>query len=458
MWFFIAPCHTAGYAYRLIFPFEKHDAVRRLSWEIKTSTSEKNEDSYFQCFETVGFRKSGLKALPESSRLGHRISVTDRFENFSVKDHAILSGNERQENGIGPARTRVSLKLGTEASEKEDRWGCGHDYATCPHFNHDLRIEGTLGSSRLSIEVAHGNRTNVQELLRLGADVNAGDNRGRTPLMEAALWTRVELVGILLAAGASAQQKDRDGRVAADFSEENERNDEEREYRHVDYAEKPLKSKSRRRHIRALLGVAPPLQAQVAKSELANLFQPRFVKSPAAKTALLINPRRGIPIARQDQTIGVLLRSRPFEPVVAVGGWTGGGFQSPLGGNDYSRLDSNYWAHKTLSFAKRIGFAFDEHELDPDSVSGLYHASHVTAQLLCFVAHKHQLFIENEDDRDRQIRLEILFHYQHMETLTKAEIVISQKPCPNCLSFMEYVAKRMWLDFVVVVAKEIVLT
>ncbi|KAK1479158.1 ankyrin repeat protein [Colletotrichum tamarilloi] len=458
MWFFVAPCHTAGYAYRLVFPFEKHDAVRWLSWEIKTSTSEKNEESHFQCFETVGFRKFGLNAPPESSRLDHRISVTDRFENISVKDHAIPSGNERQENGIGPVRTRGSLKLDTEASEKEDRWGCVHDYATCPHFNHDLRIEGTLGSSRLSIDVAHGNRTNVQELLRLGADVNAGDNRGRTPLTEAAFWTRVELVGILLAAGANAQQKDRDGRVAADFAEENERNDEEREYRHVDYAEKPLKSKSRRRHIRALLGVAPPLQAQVAKSDFANLFQPRFVKSPVAKTALLINPRRGIPIAQQDQTIGVLLRGRLFEPVVAVGGWTGGGSQSPFGGNDYSRLNSNYWAHKMLSFAKGIGFTFDEHELDPDSMRGLYHASHVVAQLLCFVAHKHQPFIENQDDRDRQIRLEILFHYQHMETLTKVEIVTSQKPCPSCLMLMEYLAKRMWLDFVVVVAKEIVLT
>lgn len=442
-----------------MFPFEKHDAVRRLSWEIKTSTSGKNDDSHFECFETTGFRKLELNALPESSRFDHRISVTDRFENISIKDHAILLGNEKQENGIEPARTRDSPKLDTRASEKEDRWGCVHDYATCPHFNHDLRIEGTVGSSRLSMEVAHGNRTNVQELIRLGADVNAGDNRGRTPLMEAALWTRVELVGILLAAGASVSQTDRDGRVAADFAKENERNDEEREYRHVDYAEKPFKSKSRRRQIRALLGVAPPLQALMAKSDLANLFQPRFVKSPDAKTALLINPRRGIPIVRQDQTVGVLLRGRPFEPVVAVGGWFGIGIQfSPLVGDDYSNLDSNYWAHKTLRFGKRIGFTFEEHELDPESARGLYHASHVVAQLLCFVAHKHQLFVENFDDRDRQIKLEILFHYQHMETLTKAEIVVSQKPCPSCLLFMEYVAKRMWLDFVVVVAKEIVLS
>ncbi|KAK1511073.1 uncharacterized protein CCOS01_14835 [Colletotrichum costaricense] len=74
MWFFVAPCHTAGYAYRLVFPFEKHDA----------------------CFETVVFRKYGLNALPESSRLDHRISVTDRSETIGVKDHAIPSGNERQ--------------------------------------------------------------------------------------------------------------------------------------------------------------------------------------------------------------------------------------------------------------------------------------------------------------------------------------------------------------------------
>ncbi|KAL2879838.1 hypothetical protein SGCOL_004882 [Colletotrichum sp. CLE4] len=276
--------------------------------------------------------------------------------------------------------------------------------------------------------------------------------------MEAALWTRVELVGILLAAGASAAQKDRDGRVAADFAEENDRNDEEREYRHVDYAEKPFKSKSRRRHIRALLGVAPPIHSQLAKTNLANLSQPRFVKSSDAKTAVLINLKRGIPIARQDQTVGVLIRGGSFETVVAVGGWAGIGTQSPLIGSEFSKLDSNYWAYKTLSFAKRIGFVFEPHELDPSSAQGLHHASHVEAQLLCFVADKHQLFVEDVDDRDRQIKLEILFHYQHMETLTKAEIVISQKPFSSCLLFMEYVAKRMWLDFVVVVAKEIILT
>ncbi|OHF04144.1 ankyrin repeat protein [Colletotrichum orchidophilum] len=457
-WFVVAPCHHAGYTYKLVFPFEKHDAVKTLSWEIRTSASQGTDDSHFQCFETVGFRKPEVNPLLQPDQASQRDSLTDHFENISIKDQARTFADEKRDNRMTPIRTRDSPASRARVNEKGDRWGCVHDYVTCPHFNHDLRIEGTLGCSRLSIEVAHGNRTNVQDLLRIGVDVNAGDSRGRTPLMEAALWTRVELVGLLLAAGASTSQKDRDGRIAADFAEENERNDEEREYRHVDYAEKPFKSKSRRRHIRALLGVAAPLDTALTKSDIANLFQPRFVKSPDARTALLINPKRGIPIARQDQTVGVLLRGSPFEPVAAVGGWAGIGIQSPLLGDGYARLDSNYWAHKTLSFSKRIGFTFEAHELDPSSAQGLYHASHVEAQLLCFVAHRHQLFVEDVDDRDRQIRLEILFHYQHMETLTKAEIVINQKPCPSCILFMRYLAKRMWLDFVVVVAKEVFLS
>ncbi|KAK1724842.1 uncharacterized protein BDZ83DRAFT_778172 [Colletotrichum acutatum] len=181
MWFFVAPCHTAGYTYRLIFPFEKHDAVERLSWEIRTSTSEKNEDSQFEYFITVGFRKSELNALPQPNHLNHRSSPRDHFENISIKDHAFPSGNDGEESRMSSALTRDSLKFKTGANGKGDRWGCVHDYATCPHFNHDLRIEGTLGSSRLSLEVAHDNRTNVQELLRLGADVNAGDTEAVHP-------------------------------------------------------------------------------------------------------------------------------------------------------------------------------------------------------------------------------------------------------------------------------------
>ncbi|KXH63103.1 hypothetical protein CSAL01_11070 [Colletotrichum salicis] len=350
MWFFIAPCITAGYTYRLVFPFEKYDAVRKLSWNIRTSQSEKTDDSHFECFETVGFQGSEVNSLPQPSRSSQSNSLVDHFESSSIEDHAVFFENERQDNVIGTAQARDLPKFGTGANEKGDRWGCVHDYATCPHFNHDLRIEGTLGSPRLSMEV-HQCR---------------GQSRPYTPDGSCPLDSRRTSRDTPRRRGKCDTERPT-WRVAADFAKKNDRNDEEREYRHVDYAEKPFKSKSRRRHIRALLGVAPPIHSQLSKTDLANLFQPRFVKSPDAKTALLINPNRGIPIARQDQTVGVLLRGRPFEAVVAVGGWAGIGTQSPLIGSEYSKLDSNYWAYKTLSFAKRIGFVLEPHEVDPSS-------------------------------------------------------------------------------------------
>lgn len=57
---------------------------------------------------------------------------------------------------------------------------------------------------------------------------NNRNKKGQTPLMEAALWGRAENVGILLAAGADKDMKDREGRRAIDFTTQSEENKEER--------------------------------------------------------------------------------------------------------------------------------------------------------------------------------------------------------------------------------------
>eukprot|EP00904_Undaria_pinnatifida_P013319 jgi/Undpi1/9117/HiC_scaffold_26.g11575.m1 len=55
-----------------------------------------------------------------------------------------------------------------------------------------------------------------QELLAFAADVNAADNKLETPLSKAARSGRVEVVGVLLAAGANVEIRDADGHLAGD--------------------------------------------------------------------------------------------------------------------------------------------------------------------------------------------------------------------------------------------------
>ena len=60
-----------------------------------------------------------------------------------------------------------------------------------------------------------GNTDMVRSLVsRPGADVNATDERGSTPLLEAARYGHEDVTRVLIAAGADVKAKDNDGKTA----------------------------------------------------------------------------------------------------------------------------------------------------------------------------------------------------------------------------------------------------
>jgi ankyrin repeat protein len=58
----------------------------------------------------------------------------------------------------------------------------------------------------------------VEMLLNAGADPNAADNDGVTPLMEAVVVRSPELVKLLLRRGADVTMADEQGRTALDYA------------------------------------------------------------------------------------------------------------------------------------------------------------------------------------------------------------------------------------------------
>jgi ankyrin repeat protein len=60
-----------------------------------------------------------------------------------------------------------------------------------------------------------GNTDMVRSLVSSpGADVNATDERGNTPLLEAARYGHDDICRVLIAAGADVKAKDKDGKTA----------------------------------------------------------------------------------------------------------------------------------------------------------------------------------------------------------------------------------------------------
>lgn len=97
-----------------------------------------------------------------------------------------------------------------------------------PNPNALLQLKDDDGQSLLRFAVPDGRREAVEYLLKLGSYVDVADAKGRTPLMEAALWGHPKIVQILLEVGSEASLKDRCGMTAGNLAEESERNDRER--------------------------------------------------------------------------------------------------------------------------------------------------------------------------------------------------------------------------------------
>ena len=84
--------------------------------------------------------------------------------------------------------------------------GCGRHGATPAHNTQ------TDALFRATIE---GNTDMVKSLLASpGADVNATNERGNTPLLEAARYGHEDICRMLIAAGANLKAKDKDGKTA----------------------------------------------------------------------------------------------------------------------------------------------------------------------------------------------------------------------------------------------------
>ncbi|MDA7653433.1 ankyrin repeat domain-containing protein [bacterium] len=70
-----------------------------------------------------------------------------------------------------------------------------------------------------------GHKGIVELLIAVGADVNVKNQRGRTPLYDAAIWDRKDIAKLLFDAGADVNAKDNDGKTPLDAAKEENKNE-----------------------------------------------------------------------------------------------------------------------------------------------------------------------------------------------------------------------------------------
>lgn len=425
--------------YTILFPFEDDPRVKNLSFEIEQST-EKSGNEHTECFRTVGLGHMDLLKTPECDDENLRAT----FQNLDISEIDF----EVSETVLGETIThRASDLLKSHAVT-----GCLQEMRVLldakPTAGDFTKIRDKNGCSLLALAVPNGNIDVVRYLVELGADVDSHDAKGRTPLMEAALWSHIEIVSLLLKKGANKTLRDSNGMVAVDFANESDRNDEERHTRAFKYSEDPFVKKGHRRLIKALLGWQSALTNHAEVISIESLDDAHFYKSSNIDTISFVIPKKGIKITTQSKTAAFLLRHHAFPTVAAISGWTSPGsgeFAAPEAG--YEKLDSAHWMPAGLAIAKYIGFEFEEHGYDRQKQKppGSYYACHAEAQLMSFFVSRNYLFrdyYECEKVMDDFLQLFLL-----QERNRRAHIIVSAVPCPSCQRFARHIEQTLGIRF-----------
>jgi hypothetical protein len=218
----------------------------------------------------------------------------------------------------------------------------------------------------------------VKWLEQNGVSTDQRNYYGRTALMEAALWGRLETVQFLIDRGASIYAEDANGHRAADFAADSERNEEERISRANDIVMvRPDANRKRRQILACLKRQETTGQGSVKGATQSPIHQGYFGKiSPSllwyyrADTSYDVGPGEGIKaFVRLD-------RGARYPVISAMSGYSQG--------HRADVLNNEIWTRKAQDLCRTIGF----------DVSQSF-ASHVEKQLIAYYMDRHWIFDED---------------------------------------------------------------
>lgn len=305
----------------------------------------------------------------------------------------------------------------------------------------------------------------VKLLLDYGADPNVRTVEGRTPLMEAAIWGRVDNVDHLLYHGADKfVQCIREGKrlQAIDFARDTVENSEERYVRsggkHQIYKEVTHERNKERASIVGKLNEKAADDDHWGQVSISHFQGFRLTSILDGRTVISMLAHFDVP--NGHKTIGVLFRSdaistSAFSPVAAMSGWR----HQP--DSDLNvQIAGRRWTEEVFHLCQIV-----KHKLPTDGrdrgTPGQFCACHAEKQLIAYFVSRH-VFLPHETDigdfgmsslsldasRNNQGNkgsLTELRDIQPPQRLEEAVILASRAVCDDCSDFVKKVNTELGL-------------
>ncbi|KAI1817705.1 hypothetical protein GGS20DRAFT_599287 [Poronia punctata] len=223
------------------------------------------------------------------------------------------------------------------------------------------------GDTTLIMAAAEESQEMVSLLVRHGADVDAANNNGRSPLMEAALWGRVESVKVLLNAKADKLLRDNEGHGAIDLARPSRKIEEEVNRRCFHRA--PGIKRQDRQFIVLLLSNTntKKLHKYTAPLVQSHYNNYRFNKSEPEGMIRLLGPIGNYPVSSTRKTAAYLDRGDQFRRVFYIASTIG------------HELESSCWDAGT---------------------PGKYYACHAEKKLVAYFIDRHVFLPQDEEPNE----------------------------------------------------------
>jgi ankyrin repeat protein len=176
------------------------------------------------CPEAIELLLASGADINEQTRYGTPLLIAARYQ-WPYMQTVFFSADDQFERRFAHQSNAVKILIdnGADPNMRDGAWRNAlmvmslepwHDWDVKPGAKAPVKIDPKLSARRSdkAVELIGG------RLLDAGCDVNAADNKGRTPLIYAVASERLNVVELLLKRGANINAKDHDGLSALDWA------------------------------------------------------------------------------------------------------------------------------------------------------------------------------------------------------------------------------------------------